>query len=211
VSGWDLNLLLEAEAPDAAFEEFLNRYPEAPGARLVRYSLAVRYSRENRYDEAARIYDSIRATWRAPRIRRLAELYREANREDLTTEERQHAKYKLAEFLSANPSRVYFNDQLWGGMQRYALTASTEGRVTREEREALIAGERKLKDDQEERWRAYLILREIIRDGGRTQDGRKAAELAVLCLRGISERFGRAEEIRTADLELSRWLAGKGG
>ena len=29
-------------------------------------------------------------------------------------------------------------------------------------------GERKLKDDQEERWRAFLVLRDVVRDEGKT-------------------------------------------
>ena len=52
VSGWDLNMLLESEAPDDALVLFLQRYPDVPDVRLVRYSLAVRFARENRYDEA---------------------------------------------------------------------------------------------------------------------------------------------------------------
>jgi hypothetical protein len=189
-SGWDLNLLLESEAPDDALESFLQRYPDMPDARLVRYSLAVRRARENRYEEAARIYESIHANWRVPRMRQLAALYREADRTDLATPQLQEARFKLAEFISANQERIYFNDQLWNGLQRYALTD----------------GERKLKDDQEERWRAYLILRDVVRDSGKTALGRKAARLAVSCLLGISDRFERQKEIRTAEIELSNWL-----
>jgi len=118
----------------------------------------------------------------------------------------QEAKYKLAKFLSANPERIYFNDALWQGVQRYAMTGSTESRLTGEERKALISRERKLKDDQEERWRAYLILRDVVRDSGKTDVGRNAAQLALGCLRRISERFGRQDDIRKADLELSSWL-----
>ena len=55
-------------------------------------------------------------------------------------------------------------------------------------------------------WRAYLILRDVVRDAGKTGLGRKAAVLAVHCLRGISDRFGRQEEIRKVDIELSMWL-----
>jgi hypothetical protein len=80
-------------------------------------------------------------------------------------------------------------------------------RLTRAEREALIAGKRKLLDDQEERWRVYLILRQIVQDAGPTDMGRRAAQLALRCLRGIAtDRFGRAEEIRKADIELSSWI-----
>jgi hypothetical protein len=205
-SGWDLNLLLDAEAPDDALGRFLQQYPDVPDARLVRYALAVRLARENRYDEAAQIYQSIHANVRAARMRQLAALYREASRTDLTAPQLQEARYKLAEFISANPDRIYFNDQLWARLQRYALSASTDGRLTGEERESLMTGERKLQDDQEERWRAYLILREVVKDTGKTELGRPAAQQAVRSLRGISSRFGRQDEIRKADIELSNWL-----
>jgi hypothetical protein len=206
ISGWDLAALLDSEAPDEALESFLDTYPEVPDARLVRYALAVRRARENRYEEAGRIYDSIHAYWRVPRMRQIAALYKEASRRDLAGTQLQEAKYALAEFISANQERIYFNDQLWSGFQRAALTATTDSRLTRAERETLIAGERKLKDDQEERWRAYLILRDVVRDSGKTELGRKAARLAIGCLRGISERFGRRVEIEQADIELSKWL-----
>lgn len=76
---------------------------------------------------------------------------------------------------------------------------------------------RTLKDDQKERWRAYLILRKIVQDAGHSDAGRRAAQLAVRRLRGIStDGFGREEEIRKADIELSsrirqfRHAAGRG-
>ncbi len=118
------------------------------------------------------------------------------------------SKYRVAQFIAANPERIYFNDRLWEGLQRYALTAATDSRLTKEERETLSAGERKLKDDQEERWRAYLILREVVRDAERPALRRKAAGLAAQCLMGISERFGREEEIRAAEGEMRRAMRG---
>jgi hypothetical protein len=205
-SGWDLNMILEAEAPLEALQSFIQENPDEPEIRLVKYAAAVRLSRANRYEEAAEIYRSIDARRRAPRTERLAVLYREANREGLSAEARGEARYKLAEFIAANPDRIYFNDRLWGGFQRYAMQSPTESRMTRDEREALIAGERKLKDEQEERWQAYLILRGVVQESGRTDLGRKAVLLAVRCLRGINERFERQEEIRQADIELSGWL-----
>jgi hypothetical protein len=125
-----------------------------------------------------------------------------------TGPDRLAAKYAMAEFLAANPSRIYFNDRLWYGMQRHALFASRDGRLTRSEREALIIAARKLKDDQEERWGAYQMLREVVREAGRTDLGRRSAALAIDCLRRISDRFEREDEIRYADIELSGWLAG---
>jgi hypothetical protein len=206
VSGWDLGLLLDAQAPIDALESFLNSYPDMPDIRLVRYSLAVRLARENRFEESAKIYQSIQANRRAPRMRQLGALYQQASRKDLAPLQMQEARYELAEFLSANPEKIFFNDALWSGFQRYALSASTDSRLTGEERQNLMAGERKLKDGQEERWRAYLILRDIVRDAGQTDLGRRSAQLAIRCLRGISDRFERQSEIRKATVELSAVL-----
>jgi len=70
----------------------------------------------------------------------------------------------------------------------------------------MIETERKLRDEQEERWRAYLILHEVAHDAGKSALGRKAATLAVHCLTGISERFERQKEIRSREKELSLLL-----
>ena len=139
-------------------------------------------------------------------MRRLSVFHKEANRIDLEATERREARYKLAEYLSANPDGLYFNDSIWHGYQSYVFQGATESRLTRAEREGLLRDERKLKDDQEERWRAYLILRELVRESGNSDLGRKSARLAINCLRKISTRFGREDEIHKADTELSNWL-----
>jgi hypothetical protein len=205
-SNWDLAMLLETEAPIDDLRNFVRQNPDVEDIRVVKYSLAVRLSREHRYGEAADIYAAINAHRRVPRIRELASLYAEVNRPDLTEQRRLEAKYNMAEFLAANPDRIYFNDAVWHGYQRYAMQASTDSRLTRAEREAMIAAERKLKDEQEERWRAYQLFREIVRDAGKTELGRRAAVRAMQCLAAISDRFGRQTEIRTDEKELAMWL-----
>ncbi len=207
-SGWDLGLLLDVEAPVEVLQTFAERNPSVPDVRLVRYALAVRLARQNRYSEAAEIYSAINATTRAARMRRLAELYQATNQTGSSSEQLLDAKYKLAEYISSNPNRLYFNDTLWGGMQRYALQARTEYRMTRVEREAQLKNERALQDDQEERWRAYLILREVVDGAGTTDLGHKAALLALDCLVKISERFGREADLRKAEADLVTWLRG---
>ncbi len=207
-SGWDLNLLLDAEASIEALRAFLEQYPNVADVRLVRYALAVRLTREEQYEEAARIYEAIHAVRRAPRLRQLAALQRESTRTDLPAQRVLEARYRLAEFITAHPEGIYFNDALWSGFQRYALYASTDSRLTRQERQTLMDAERKLKDDQEERWRAYLILQDVVRQSGKTELGGQAAQLAIRCLRGINtDRFGREGEIRQGDIEMSKWLA----
>ena len=59
------------------------------------------------------------------------------------------------------------------------MIATKDSRLTRAERGVLIDGERNLKDQQEERWLAYLILRDVVHQAGRTEEGRKAATLAL--------------------------------
>lgn len=201
-SGWDLNLMLEFETPLETLRTFIEQNPKTPGLRIVQYALAVRLAREGRYEESATVYASIGAAPRAARMRRIGALQAAATDNA--------GKYALADFLSAHSERVFFNDSLWWGMQRYAFGAEEDGRLTRAERDTLVVGERKLKDDQEERWQAYLILKDVVATEGRTDLGRQAAALAVRCLRNIrTDRFGREAEIRAADVQLSRWLAGK--
>jgi hypothetical protein len=201
-----LGLLLDAEAPIDALQAFLDKYPNMPGIRVVRYSLAVRLTRENRYEEAAQIYQSIHAVRRAPRIRELEGLYAEANRRDAPAKQAHEAAYRMAAFMSDHSNGIYYNDALWGGLQRYALFAADDSRLTREERKRLIDNERRLKDEQEERWRAYVILRDVAVAETKTDLGRQAARLAIHCLRGLSDRFGRESDIRKADIEMSKLL-----
>lgn len=201
-SGWDLGMLLDAEAPIETLAQFIKDNPDLPDIRLVKYSLAVRLTRENRYQEAADIYESIHAPRRATRIRQLAALYQETVREDLTETEKQQAKFNFAEFIAANPNRIYYNDVLWHGYQAYAVRASTDVRLTKAERDSLLTAERKLKDAQEERWRAYLILRDVANAAHGTKLGRQSADLAMHCLTGINERFARQDEIRQHEREL---------
>ncbi|HEY4365450.1 MAG TPA: hypothetical protein VGN17_31100 [Bryobacteraceae bacterium] len=206
-SGWDLSLLLDTEAPLEALQAFLDKYPTIKDVRIVKYALAVRLTRAERYDEASQLYQSINAFARAGRMRQLAALHHEATRTDLPPAQLQEAKYKVAAFFRSHPDGIFFNDNLWQGLQRYALYGDKDSHFTREEREAQITAERKLKDDQEERWRAYQILRGVVQDAGETDLGRKAAQLAIQCVRGISrERFGREDDLRDADIELSKWL-----
>ncbi len=207
-SGFDLALLLDTQASIQALRDFLAKYPSVPGVDLVKYGLAVRLARENQYDEATQLYQSVGAPQRSARMKRLADLYRESTREDLSQPQLLAAKHTFAAYLEANADRTYFNNRLWSGFQRGALQANTDSRLTKAEREKLSAGERKLKDDQEELWRAHLILREIVREAGPSEIGRRAARLAIRCVRRINtDRFGRAEEIRQADIQLTVWLA----
>ena len=206
-SGWDLNELLEFEVPLESLQSFIAANPKVEGLRSVQYALAVRLTRENRYKEAAEIYRAIHALRRAPRMAELAALWEAANAPGVSGAAKLEAQYDLASFIAAHPDGIYFNDNLWHGLQRYAFQAEEEARLNRDQREALIAGERDLKDSQEERWRAYQILQEAIAASSPGPFRAKAIKLALHCIRGINtERFEHEEEIRHADLELSRKL-----
>lgn len=206
VSGWDFALLVETQASIGTLRAFLERYPNAAGAGMVRYALAVRLARVNQYEEAAQLYNAVNARTRAGRMRHLAALHQAAYGPSASAE----AKFELGKYLASNTERLYFNDRLWNGLQTYATFAAEDSRLTAEERKSLMAAERKLKDDQEELWRAHLILREVVREAGPGELGRRAAKWAIQSLRQISSRFGRDDEIRTADIQLSLWLARSG-
>jgi hypothetical protein len=63
-----------------------------------------------------------------------------------------------------------------------------------------------LRDEQEERWKAFHVLEQVARQAGHTELGRKAAEKIIACLSGINTgRFGRAREISDA---ISSWKRG---
>lgn len=206
-SGWDLGLILEAGAPVEALRTFVERNPGLPDIRLVQYALAVRLAREERYQESSELYRSIHAYRRAQRMQQLANLSQAVDSPGMRPEQKLEARYALAAFITANPNGIYFNDALWNRMQRRALYGEEDSRLTGAEREELTRAERNLKDSQEEPWRAYQILNQVVRDAGDSGLRHRAATLAVACLRGIStDRFGRQEEIRSADIELSRWL-----
>jgi hypothetical protein len=67
--------------------------------------------------------------------------------------------------------------------------------------------ERRIRDDQEERWKAYHILAAVVDQAGYTELGKAAVLKAIRCLDMISiERFGREEEINQAREKLLDWL-----
>jgi hypothetical protein len=206
-SGWDLGLILEGGAPVEVLRTFVEENSGLPDIRLVQYALAVRLAREERYRESAELYRLIHANRRAQRMQQLANLSQAADGPAMSAQQKLEARYALAEFIASNPNGIYFNDALWRGMQRYALRAETDCRLTGAERKEWQDRERSVKDSQEERWQAYLILKEVARDAGTGTLSRRAATLALTCLRSINtDRFGRQEEIRKADIELSRSL-----
>jgi hypothetical protein len=197
-SGWDLYHLLEYEAPIEVLESYIQQNPKQKNLRLVQYALAVRLSRAGRYEEAANLYDSIHAIIRGPRLHRLAALDAETRRPGLDQQQQWEARYNLAKFIGDNPDRIFFNDSLWYGMQRYALKAEEENRLPAKERQSLIEAERKLRDDQEELWQAAQLLQDLTRQAGHTPQGRKSATLAIQYLSALNERFGREPEIHQA-------------
>ncbi len=196
-SGFDRSLLLDAEASIDDIQSLLAKYSNIPHKRLVQYSLAVRLARENRYTEAAELLESIPAPLRAGRMRKVAALYA-----DQSTE----GKYALAVYLTENDERIYFNDRLWSMLQTYAIVGDQDASFTKAERERQLAMERKLRDDQEERWHAWQLFRQVVQEAGPTPLGKKAAQRAVVNLRRISQRFGREADIRAGDIEMSKWL-----
>ena len=227
----DASYLLDVELTDAQLEAYLTRFGNTAGIRLslapfggtssldaVRYALAVRYARREKYGVAAQVYETLHAK-RAPLMREAERLIRAGSAPDTTPEQRLNARYEYAAFLARHENEIFFNDRLWEGFQTGAFVyrnpdtlepdqaARNRPPLPDAERRRLTQQERQVRDDQEEYWRAYLILKQVVAEAGPTPLGKRAVTLAVSCLRRINQtRFGRSQEIGAADLVLSAWL-----
>jgi len=130
-----------------------------------------------------------------------------------TPEEALRRQYEYGAFLADHSERVFFNDLLWSGFQRYAYLSFPSNRDGRpallgdEESRALLENERRFKDAQEERWQAYLVLDRVVDAAGHSSLGERAARKAIECLEGIrTDRFGRDDEIKAGRQRLIGWL-----
>ena len=223
----DLPYLLDAVLTKAELSAYLAKYPggvgvpiEVQGGRkisapdLVEYSLAVRHARDGHYAEAARIYEKLGAEARATRVRTLAAIAARAGKTTLPAAQRLQARYDLAAYLADNPDRILFNDLLWRGFQRMALTGAEwdprserESGLTAAERQDVLTGDRRLRDEQEERWQAFLRLEPVVRDAGHSPLARTAALKILDTLARINtDRFGRQDEIAAAITKWRQWL-----
>ena len=215
----ELPYLLDIYLSDAELLAYLKKYPEP--VRPVRYSLAVRHARREEYSEAAKIFTELGALERAERMQTLARLSARAKDSALPAPDRWAAWLDYGDYLAANPDRLFFNDQLWSRMQIYVfLEQYMAGRVTEDphsqpgytriERTAVLAGDRRLRDEQEERWKAYRVFEQVAREAGNSELGRKAAGKIIECLSGINVgSFGRGGEISNAISTWKRWLNAK--
>jgi hypothetical protein len=193
-------------------------------AEIVEYALAVRYARREKYQDAAALYQKLGSLPRARRMRKLAHLFAQADDPAHTGLQQLEARYAYAVFLADHPNQIFFNDTLWSGSQTEVFIEQYRNHqwgthtppalqgLTQEERELFLHLERRLRDEQEERWRAYKILAAVVDEAGGSELGRRAARKALDCLAGINtERFGRAEEIAAARRSLARWLRSQSG
>ncbi|TAN41812.1 MAG: hypothetical protein EPN22_14195 [Nitrospirae bacterium] len=225
--GWlvDLSYLLDVQLADDELKEYLVRYGKVAkqikrisykrprtAYEMVEYALAVRYARLEKFDEAAELYEKLNAKSRAHRMRILADLYKKTNDAAMSSQDIIEAQYRYASFLEEHPNRIFFNDMVWYGFQSSMfLGDSAQDRkmrgLTKKEQEFYIGKERKLRDDQEERWRAYKILVGVVENADNLELRRRAAIKAIRCLDFINtERFGRKDEIDSAKKELVEWV-----
>jgi hypothetical protein len=220
----DVPYLLDIQLSDDEIREYLTRYERESRNILiksysrnrtayeaVKYALAVRYARQERYREAAEIYDEINARPRAARMKELAGIYEDMTGKKAGSPERWEAEYKYASFLEAHSTQIFFNDMYWGGFQTRMFIdpvySSHDAGLTKQEREYFLKEERRIRDEQEERWRAYHILNNIVEQAGYSEIGKKAAVKALKCLALISkDRFGREKEIEAEKKRLVKWL-----
>jgi hypothetical protein len=220
---FDLRYLLDAQLSIEDLEEYLKIHPNT--LPLIRYSLAVRYAREEQYDKAAEYFSSIKAYTRSGRMREAGRLFKKHQAPGLSKEERLQALFSYADFLVENSRRVFFNNHLWGGFQTSAfLPETTEPSrddnwsdlqidwfgQNGEERAASLKRERDLKDAQEEYWRAYHLFKQIWEESGNASLRRKSALAAIRCLDQIHRgRFGRIQELKAATNQLVTWIKNK--
>jgi hypothetical protein len=188
---------------------------------VVTYALAVRVAQREQYAESARLFARAGAGIRARRMREAAQLHAAAQAGGGAAG--LEARYAYAAFLAEHSTQVFFNDMLWAGFQRYALVAHAGSRfcaawprdpscgeadgprLDAAAREAMLVQERRVRDAQEERWRAYLLLDAVAAEAGPGPLRRRAAAKAIEALEGINaERFGRGPEIAAARRTLAR-------
>jgi hypothetical protein len=232
---FDLAYLLDVKLTDEELRDYLRKYKDVNRSlvikywargrtgpygyierkrsadEVVRYALAVRYARHERYEEAGRIFGEIQAFPRAERMSALTRLHARTVDRNLSEQQRLEALFAYGSFLEEHSTQVFFNDMFWSGLQTWSFLGKkfygAEGfpsptdaqGLTREERESSLAQERRIKDEQEERWRAYEILINVAQKAGRSELGIRATAKALRCLRLINTgRFGREEEIDSA-------------
>ncbi len=193
------------------------------GEELVKYALAVRLAREERYDESAAIYEELKANPREQRMTELASLFKAASAEGASFE----ARFLYASFIASHSTQIFFNDTLWQASQRYAFfppgceeslgpakvtnafgeeidcTETAEDLMTKDEQIATMKKERALRDSQEEYWRAAGLFKALAKDGKTREERTRAARKAIWCLDQINQdRFGRSREIASIQKEL---------
>jgi len=229
----DLPYLLDAYLTDENLREYLRKYPKPVGPPLritwsplptisapqaVRYSLAVRSARHEEYEEAGKIFSDLGFGTRARRMKNLGELLARTRDANLSLPEHLTALYDYGTYLADNPERLFFNDLFWHGMQRnvfleqggpdlWPASSRNQPGLTRTERQAILADDRTLRDQQEERWHAFKVLEQVAQESGASALGQKAAAKIIDCLSHINTgRFGREAEIRKAISTWKRWL-----
>jgi hypothetical protein len=178
---------------------------------LLDYELAVRAARREDYEKARAIYDHLGFATRSRRMGRLTSLYAPAG--GTRADEHLKGRYAYGAFLADQSERVFFNDLVWQGLQRYAFVQSPSDQphspalLTGEETRLLTSNERVFRDAQEERWQAFLILDDVAERAGHSELGARAARKAIECLDRINtERFGRESDIQASRRRLASWL-----
>ena len=238
LGGWlfDLPYLLDVQLTDDELLNYIDRYAKVSrqinietlrrkrtAYEMTKYALAVRYARQEKYQKAFEIYEQLGARPRAKRMKELIKLYDDATNTAFPVEKHLEAQYAYASFLEGHSTQVFFNDMLWRGFQTwsflkderdihsYGYYPRADQGFTREERESFQEKERKLRDEQEEKWRAYKILSGVMEQAGKSELGRLAARKAIRCLDLIQTgRFGRESEIDVAKRKLIRWIKNTG-
>ncbi len=189
---------MEVEPPPTLKLETARGQRTVTAVYLLEYELAVRAARREAYVEAESLYARLGAGLRAERMSHLATLAtRRADAQSAAqSDEYLGRRYEYGAFLADHSERVFFNDLLWEGLQRYAFLQLKSDRdrppalLSEEEMRSLLTNERRFKDAQEERWQAYRVLDEVVQGAGHSRLGERAAAFPPLT--PSSTRLGKA-------------------
>jgi hypothetical protein len=175
---------------------------------MVRYARAVRYARSEEFDKAAQIYSDLSTIERADNAKEAARLY--AATRSLAAKRSRCRPCMLTRIFWLQTPIAFSSTTACGGdsnlqysrAERTMPSQTISGKLTR-----VQTLERKLKDEQEEYWRAYKILNGVVSKAGPTPwASRRLVARLCACEESTQIVSAALEEIHAADRRLSSWL-----
>jgi tetratricopeptide (TPR) repeat protein len=217
----DYGYLIDCLATQDELRAFLNRFPDHPRARLVRYSLGFRQLQAGQYDAAAGTFASLgqwlsvaerlyhcttskeKPRWPPLRTARfLADTVRQ-EASARTDAERARAAYSRAQLLFRQRHLVLYNGALWEGWRTWAFDIHSPDDVSGGPTVRNASAQRAFDRYQEEHAALYQALRifeQIANRYPRTPEAPKALYSAALCYTMLPslERYWRERDVNYA-------------